>query len=85
MGRTHDSAAVVWEVVHVCGDAGGVDPVAAIEGHHSQAHHGPVRQCQLARSHQPQPKIAAEVLRQPQQQHHPATSAQQPSGSTPKQ
>lgn len=44
MGRTHDSAAVMWEVVHVCGDAGGVDPIAAIEGHHSEAHHGPVRQ-----------------------------------------
>ena len=72
--RTNNSATVVWEVVHIGGDAGSVDPIAAIEGHDSEADHGPVGQRQPPRGRQPQPKIAAEMLRKAPQQHKPATS-----------
>ena len=69
---TDDAAPVAREVMDVGGDAGGVDPVAAVEGHDSQRYHGPVGQLCMAGRHQPQPQVAADMLQQPPAQHQPA-------------
>ncbi len=63
----------MWEIVDIGGDAGSVDPVAAVEGHDREGDHGPVRQRQPSRGRQPQAKVATEVLQQAPQQHKPAT------------
>ena len=69
---TDNAAPVAREVVDVGGDAGGVDPVAAVEGHDCQRHHGPVWQHCMAGGHQPEPQVPADMLQQSPAKHHPA-------------
>lgn len=70
---TNYRAPISREVLHVRGYASSVYPVAAIECHDCEANHGPVGQHQPPSGCQPEPRIAAEMLQQAPQQHHPGT------------